>query len=307
MNERNENMPRVNIAFLYGRVLKSPILVKDKDTGVYNYSMMYLDVVRGLREVDDDVRYVRHDYPLVISRESELIETIEDFKENDIVLLKGTLSTKKIPKRSYCPNCTDEEGVATENTAYGNLVYITPIYIKKVAEFENKTDAIQHIVDNREVSNQIYVAGTLLKDPKFFTTKQGVQIAQYPVAINRKFIIRTDDPSIRTDYPVVKSYGEQARNDKAFLKYQSEIIVDGFLQARRVTRKCKCKACGNIYAWKDNSMELVPYEVEYLLNYLTPEDVEEERKMKVEQYKQMLFTNGLKDDIDEEEQSDDLI
>ena len=301
-------MPRHNIINLYGRVVKPPILARDNTTGVCNYSMVYLDVVRGLREVDDDVHYVRHDYPIIISREMNIIEVVEELKENDIVLLKGTISTKKIPKRSYCPNCKNEDGTSTENTAYGNLVYVTPIYMRKIMSFNSKEEAIQHIVDNREISNQIYMAGTLLKDPKFFTTKKGVQITQYPIAINRKFIIRTDDPSIRTDWPVVKSYGEQARNDKAFLKYQSEILVDGFLQARRVTRKCKCKSCNTLYTWQDNSMEIVPYEVEYLLNYLTPEDVEAERQMKVEQYKQMLFTSGLKEeDEDEDMQSDDLI
>ena len=35
------------------------------------------------------------------------------------------------------------------------------------------------IVNNREISNQAYVMGTLITEPKLFTTKRGIQITQY--------------------------------------------------------------------------------------------------------------------------------
>lgn len=300
-------MARQNIVFLYARVSKLPVLSKDKSTGELNYGMVYVDTVRGLREVDDDVRYVKHDYPLIISREKSILDNIMEWKENDIVFIKGAITSKKITKSSYCPECTDENGNALKNMSLGNLLYITPIYVKKMASYETKEDAVKDIVDNREISNQVYIVGTLLKDPKFYTTAKGVQITQYPIAINRKFTIRTDDPTIRTDYPMVKSYGEQARDDKTFLKYQAEVIVDGFLQARTVRRKQKCSCCEKIYEWKDNAMEIVPYDVEYVSGYLTKEDVERERQATVEAFKQMLFTSRLKEDIDEDEKSEDFI
>lgn len=299
-------MSRQNIAFMLARVRKAPSISKNLETGEYNHAMCYVDVVRSLRPIDDGVKFVKHDYPLIISREKEIIDEMETWEENSIIYLKGTLSTRKIVKASYCPKCEDEDGNATKNEYEGNLVYITPIYTKKIKDYDNKQEAIDHLINNREISNQIYILGTLLKDPKLITTKQGVQITQYPIAINRKFTIRTDDPSIRTDYPIVKSYGEQAREDKTYLKYQADVIIDGFIQARTLTRKCKCKKCGEIYEWKDHAMELVPYDVEYVSGYKTKEEAEEEYQHSIEEYKQMLFNSGFKDELDEELSSDDV-
>ena len=299
-------MSRQNIAFMLARVRKAPSISKNLETGEYNHAMCYVDVVRSLRPIDDGVKFVKHDYPLIISREKEIIDEMETWEENSIIYLKGTLSTRKIVKASYCPKCEDDDGNATKNEYEGNLVYITPIYTKKIRDYDNKQEAIDHLINNREISNQIYILGTLLKDPKLITTKQGVQITQYPIAINRKFTIRTDDPSIRTDYPIVKSYGEQAREDKTYLKYQADVIIDGFIQARTLTRKCKCKKCGEIYEWKDHAMELVPYDVEYVSGYKTKEEAEEEYQHSIEEYKQMLFNSGFKDELDEELSSDDV-
>ena len=164
-------MARQNIVFLYARVSKLPVLSKDKSTGELNYGMVYVDTVRGLREVDDDVRYVKHDYPLIISREKNILDNIMEWKENDIVFIKGAITSKKITKSSYCPECADENGNAFKNMSLGNLLYITPIYVKKMASYETKEDAVKDIVDNREISNQVYIVGTLVKlsfKPIFF-------------------------------------------------------------------------------------------------------------------------------------------
>ena len=298
-------MGRQNIVFLYGRVCKAPVISKIKETNEYNYGMVYLDAVRGYREIDDGVRFVKHDHPLIMSREKEIVDKMLEWKENTIVFVKGAITTTRMAKTSFCPDCTDEDGKPTRNESTGNLVYITPIYVEKVRDYDNKQQAIEDVIRNREISNQIYVLGTVLKDPKIITTKQGIQFSQYPIAINRKFTIRTDDPSIRTDWPIVKSYGEQARDDKSYLKYQAEVIIDGFLQARTITRKQKCKCCGKIYEWKDHAMELVPYEVEYVSGFKTTEEAEAEYNCKVDEYKQMLFDTAYKDDLDEDLKSDD--
>lgn len=299
-------MAKQNLIFLYGRVTKAPIISKDGETGEYNYGMLYVDVVRGLRSVGDDLKFVKHDRPLVMSREREIIDAMIGWKENDIVFIKGVVTSTKVPKSSYCPNCTDEDGNAVKNSTFGNLLYITPVFAEKAKSFDNKAEAVEDIVNHREISNQVYVYGTLLRDPKIITTAKKIQITQYPIAINRKFTIRTDDPSIKTDWPIVKSYGEQARDDKTFLKTGAEIIIDGFLQARTVTRKAVCKHCNSIYPWSDHAMEIVPYAVEYVNGFYTKEEVEAETQHTVEEYKQMLFNTGMKDELSEELQSDDL-
>lgn len=293
-------MARQNTVFLYARVSKVPKIDRNSETGEYNYGMMYVDVVRGPRDVGDDVNYPKHDHPLIISREKELLDKMAVLKENSIVYIKGVLSTKKMTKRSFCPNCTDEDGNARENLVEGNLVFVTPIYIEHVKDYLEKSEAVEDIVKNREISNQLYVIGDLLKDPKLVTTKKGLRFTQYPIAINRKYTIRTDDPSIKTDWPVVKSYGENALEDKMRLMYQSTVMIDGCLQARRVHRKKKCDFCGEEYTWDDNLMEIVPYAMEYLGEYKSDDDIEKERQQTAEEYRQMLF-DGYKDDITDKE------
>ena len=62
--------------------------------------------------------------------------------------------------------------------------------------------------------------------------------------MNRKFRIQTDPPEIKTDYPWVKSYGENAKEDKNRLRVGSEVYIDGCLQARSVQRHAFCgQAC----------------------------------------------------------------
>lgn len=300
-------MGRQNIAFLYARVSRAPVISRNAETGEYNYGMVYLDTVRSLRSVGDDIKYVRHDHPLVMSREKEILDQMEDWKENDIVFIKGVITSKTVMKSSFCPHCTDGEGNATRNTSKGNLVYITPIYVRKEASYgDDKKAAIEDIVNNREISNQIYVMGTLIRDPKIITTKRGIQITQYPIAINRKFTIRTDDPNIKTDWPIVKSYDEKAREDKIFLRYQAEVIIDGFLQARNITRRTKCEHCNEEYEWTDHCMELVPYDVEYVSGHRSEEEVEAEAQKSVEELKQMLFRPESQDDLDDDLKSDDI-
>ena len=302
-------MAKQNMAFLYGRVSKAPIINMNKETGEYLYGMVYVDTVRSLRHVDDDVRFVKHDHPLVMSREKEFIDMMREWKENDVVYIKGVVTSKSLNKASFCPGCKDENGNPVKNEVKGNLIYITPIYARKVAEYQDKNAAIEDVVKNREISNQVYAMGTLIRDPKMFTTKKHLRITQYIIAMNRKFKIRTDDQSITTDWPVVKSYGEMALDDKLRLRTGAEIYIDGFLQARTVTRKVKCRCCGKLYEFKDHAMEIVPYGIEYLTGYKSNDEIEAEKQMSIEQARQALFGHSdlFDDDKDEMLKSNDLV
>lgn len=299
-------MGRQNIVFIYARVHRDPQINKNAETGEYNFGTVYVDTVRGLRAVEDNIKYVKHDHPLIMAREKEILDEMSLWKENDIVIVKGVVTSKAIMKTSYCPHCHNDDGTPTANQVKGNLVYITPIFAERLKSYgEDKNAAITDIVDHREISNQIYCLGRLIKEPKLFTTKQGVQITQYPIALNRKFTIRTDDPNIRTDWPIVKSYGEKARDDKLYLQYESDVLIDGFIQARTVHRKMKCPVCGEEYEWADNSMELAAYDVEYVNGFKTREQVEAEAQRSVDELKQQLFDSGYKDDLDDILQSSD--
>lgn len=300
-------MARQNNVFLYGFIENKPRIILNKETHEPISAIGYIHVVRGVREAHDGKKYMKHDHPLIISFEPHVVQKMAEWEENDLVYVKGTIASKKMEKKSFCPNCTDEKGNATENSAPGLLVYVNPIFVKTMKECPNKETALKDVIKSREISNQAIIVGELFKDPSFFKTKNGLFVTQYQLVTDRKFRIRTDDPDIKKDWPWVKSYGEQAIEDKMRLREGSHVIIDGFVQERKVNRKTKCKCCGNIYPWQDRTMELVPFETEYVFGtYKTDKDLEEEKGQKAEEIRDALFNRFSGDEITEDMNTDDL-
>lgn len=230
-------MAKQNLAFLLGSVAKEVRVVKDRE-GRNLYAMAYINVARGLREVGDHRKYMKCDNPIIMTRDENMMAEIATWHHRDIVFVKGVIASKHIKKASYCEYCN------TKNSFPGALVYVNPIYVKKQAHFNTDEECLQYLADNREISNQIFVFGTLCRDPKKITPREGLTVTQYQIAMNRKFRIQTDPPEIKTDYPWVKSYGENAKEDRNRLRVGSVVYIDGCLQARSVQRHAFCgQAC----------------------------------------------------------------
>ncbi len=300
-------MGKQNFAYLYARVHSLPQIAMNEETGEYYYGMFYANVVRGKRSVGDNLHFIKHDKPLIMSKEKAILDQFKELQVNDIILLKGVVTSISLDKTTYCDCIDPETGSKTQNKTRGNVLYITPIHLLKIKSYgDDKQGAIQDIVDNSEISNQVSVVGTLITEPRLYTTKKGLQITQYALAINRKFLIRTDNPEYKTDWPIVKSYGEQARSDKVFLRQKAEVMIDGFLQARTVKRKTKCKCCGKIYEWDDHAMEIVPYATEYLVGQRSEEEVEAETHKTSEELKQELYDSLFSEEIQEGMASTDM-
>ena len=262
-------MSRHNLAFLTGAVIKAPIIHKN-DEGDILYGMCNLNVVRGYRDVGDNKNFMKSDNPIIMSREPAILQEMEKWNENDIVYIKGVIASKSIKKTSICQHC------GAKNTVDGTLVYINPIFAKQIKQFESSNEAISFLSSLREISNEVYVLGTLCRPPKKITPKEGLVVTQYQIALNRKYFIRTDPPEIKADYPWVKSYGENALEDRKRLKTGAKVFIDGCLQARAVQRHIVCEECGQKYDWKDRALEIVPYETEYICGYNTDEDLAEQ-------------------------------
>lgn len=306
-------MARQNLVFLLGCVAKAPRIVKKDDE--YLYAMVYVNVARGLRDVGDRRKYMKCDNPVIMTRDPACMKEIEKWSEHDAVYIKGMLACKKLRKASFCEYCH------TKNSLPGTLVYVNPIFCEKVGHLETDEECLQYLASHREISNQAYIYGTLCRDPKKMVSKEtNLTITQYQVALNRKFRIRTDPPELKTDYPWVKSYGQNAIEDKKRLHVGSEVIVDGCLQARSVQRHAICGqeigddgkpmfygngepvlrqdekgnpiGCGKEYTWKDRAMEIVPYDTEYVCNYYDDEEIEENER------KRMLQSLGDKARLD---------
>lgn len=288
---------RHNHVSLLGIVEKKPRIDKDEATGVYKQGLGMLKIIRGSRDVGDHRTTSKYDSPFLWSFDPNMVEQMDKWEEGDAVLVKGTINTKAIQKSSWCKHCN------AKNLSAGIIVYVTPIHILKVNHLKSDNDILHFLKDNEEISNSVQVIGTVVREPKKLTPIIGLLVTQYQIALNRKKMIPTDPPEIRTDYPWVKSYGDNATSDKLRLHVGSEIYIDGCLQARNIMRHATCAECGQEYEWKDNAMEIVPFATEYLTNFYSDEDIAEMENQKMEQAMQDVFRkkNSSSDEISEED------
>ena len=91
------------------------------------------------------------------------------------------------------------------------------------------------------------------------------------------------------------------------LRYQSEIMADGYLQARKLIRKFKCDKCNSFSKFEDISMEIVSIGgTEYVSNFKTKEDIQREFNKTVEEINNELMKKGYNDTLTEDEISEDI-
>ena len=261
-------MARHNYVFLYGIVTKYPKIITD----VFCYFLRghcMLTTVRGERSVDDDTMgNFKYDCPIILTKNEQLIYEMSTWHENDMVEVKGTISTKDIKRTTTCKHC------GHQNSKLGVLLYITPIYTSAIERNLTKEQCFELLRKKCEISNECIVAGNVCNDPQFYKHPNGLCQTQYQIALNRKFRVKEDPPEIKTDFPWVKSQGTGAESDAKFLMKGSSVLIDGMIQTREFMQKTVCEECGQEYEWPDQAMEIVPYCTEYLLNCRSAEEIE---------------------------------
>lgn len=272
-------MPKHNEVRLKGPVIK--VTLEDREDGTQEIKVV-MGVIRGYRNVGDGREKVKIDHPIIMSRNKDMIYEMATWSRNDIVEVKGAITSRTLNKQSICPFCKQI------NVTEGLSVYIEPIFVEKIFKLENDAASIQYLNTIREVSNEAKVFGNLCRDPKKVKIKNGPTVTQYPLAVPRKYTIREDPPSVDTDFPWVKVYGQNAIDDRNRLKINSTVFIDGLIQTRSINRKADCQFCSKRYEWKDRALELIPYETEYISNYYTEDEaVENEKKRKEQRLKSL--------------------
>lgn len=271
-------MAKHNLVNLYGTVSGVPKIFKNETTGEYVTAYCPVTVIRGTRESGTDgISDIRYDNPVILSGNPRIIEEMATWELNDMVEIKGVVTTRNITKKTKCPHCNEVNRI--EGCM---LTFITPIYAATRETGISKETSIQLLKRHIEVSNQVSLIGYLVNDPDYYRTQFGVDITQYPIAVNRKFRIKDDDPANKTDYPWIKSFNTIARADAKALKRGALIFVDGMIQTRDVKRKSVCSYCENEFEWADSAVEIVSYANEYLRDFNTQADIEEKQEKEAE-------------------------
>lgn len=255
-------MAKENTVLLYGRIERMQI--PKNDEGKWTRATFN---VRTLRRPILGADKLSYDIPLVLTKNPILIDQIikEEIGSNTMVEIKGVLCTLEVIKSSNCSHCK------TKNSVKGNLTFVNPIYIEKREVDVDDEHFLEIIRKKTEVSNDVKVIGNLCADPKYYESAIGGRYAQFQLAVNRKYRILEQPEYIKTDYPIVKTYGEQAYQDSMGLHTGSTIYIDGALQTRNFLRTTVCEHCGCEYEWNSAATDIVPYSIEYLANCVYPE------------------------------------
>lgn len=141
----------------------------------------------------------------------------------------------------------------------------------------------------KEVSNQALIVGTVVSTPEMIPGSK-FPCCRFRLGVDRKYFIKTQG-DIHADYPWVYSYAQEAERDFKYLQKGSLILVDGFIQNRRVKSNMQCQNCGIIYQYEDAATEFVPYSVEFLSDYLTDADIAYKDAMEQQQAINQVLKN----------------
>lgn len=272
-------MAQHNMVHLFGVVQTEPTVRIDDETQKPQEAILYLLVVASSRKYEGSGGNPQPELTPVRIRATlpETVSTVASLHENDVVVLKGVLSTRNVNKQIVCKNCgrpyavrskKKESGQENQGEDEGNgmLTYVTPIALDVCRTHLTEEEAQKYLFQVREMSNEVQLIGNLCADPQPW---EDGKVTAYQLGVNRKFYQKTDDPSVNADYPFIRSYGLQAENDIEALSKGSLVLVDGFLKMRYFDRQNTCPYCGATRSWTDYCLEVVPYSVEYLLNYKT--------------------------------------
>lgn len=193
----------------------------------------------------------RIDTPSVLAYASTFDKT-RGLQNGDFAIIKGIVGTSDVKRGFICPAC--------HNHIIFDAITTNVILIDAV-----KLTGQHNLEDFKEMSNVVYILGTLCRDIKLQTLRSGVKNAQYQMAVNRKLNVR-EQPERWTDYPFISSLGEQAEQDYMRMEEGSQCFINGGLQTRTIVRAYKCPDCNNIIQAQEEIMEVCPYNVEYLNN-----------------------------------------
>ena len=256
-----------------------------------------LDVFKG----ENSPEYVPENIT-VFFRDEEQIWELSQMKPSvgDMMEVYGTLITRPYFYRTPCTSM-EEDIPKDDNVIYvqGVMTVVRPLFFRVTERREEsgyediKThkDEIEEwgrnlTLDRIAISNSIHIIGNLCADPHpLFTSDRGVDICTYQIATSRSIYIPEEPPAQDTDFPWVRSFGEDAVKDSEILKRGSLVHIDGFLQARfNYEQYINCRdlefmcpfykkstdfvpdnaPCGKKFIHKNQNgvLEIVPYEID---------------------------------------------
>lgn len=261
-------MSRENTFRGYGCVADLPEIIRN-DEGKYVRGAVHLAVIRSERyseENDCDDR-IMYDCPIIISVDEDIIKKMAKLKLYDTVEVEGMFVTKKVPRKTYCPSC------GQVNTITCMLSFVMPTFLIKRGSGYTKDQSIAEVMENRPISNNISFIGNLCNDVNYFHEGK-IQTSVFQIAVERRLFVTADLPENRTDFPIIRTYGKQAKKDSICIHKGTLIHVDGYLHTRTFMRKVTCEACKEEYETSSTTTETIPIMIQYLNKFTDPNEAQ---------------------------------
>ncbi len=263
-------MARQNDVWLYGAVSSEPMIARDINGNAVR-GMLRVSVLRSTRKSGEKTptENLVWDYPLVLSVDADIVNKMSKLKKYDVVEIAGSFVRAKISKNKSCPTC------GKINSIESTLYFVNPTFIAKRNEKDlTEYEAAAIIQDNRDISNHISVLGNLCNDVNYYENGN-IKSSVYQIGTERKRFITADDPAVRSDFFIVRTFGHNAKMDNICLHKGSMVAIDGYLHSKKFDRVTNCVDCETDFTWEDSTMEIVPYVIEYLAGFTDPEEAQQ--------------------------------
>ena len=295
-------MPRANSVFCVG-IVSAFVSEKRNSSGEVVQAALPIISIHGIRSYGEkhltgdihssDIENKGYDTIWIMTKDPETIKQMQECLPYDVVQCKGVLRViSQYKKKVFCPDC------GAKHAYYSTLTTIYPIYFERrerlsakygIKDFDEsftqevqkplRKEAHQYLKNRLEISNSVLLTGVISKEPELYCRESDGQLMlTFPVAVMRKFRIPDDDADVDVDFPFVKVYGGQAKEQDGLLHAKNVITIDGFLMTRNIARKVECEECGSQYKIEEQVCEVVPYDIEWIredvseLNFITEKD-----------------------------------
>ena len=277
-----ENLVRNNYVYLLGRLESSVSLKQNEIDHTYTEAVFYLSVCRR--------GYTNHSISNSLTQEQEvhfesirvkstdsilLRERMAHLSLGSIVLIKGTLRSKKAMNLIRCPICS-YKGVSSSICVEIDPIDFLVLYSNKNQAIDKKT-AFDFLKKYDEIGNNGEFWGRLIKEPSFFENKES--------SIHKKTMATFELSNTQMEYPIARIYGKQAeeikkiQEDERHLQENDSVYIEGAIVSK--PKQMRCPKCQNIIMDFNGHTEIHCYSLEF--PNLTTKKKDVDKKIEIEE------------------------
>ena len=236
-------MARWDEVTLYGQLAEAPLAYRAQQTedGELLRVIAKLTVLRGIRKFGAYDQRQKLDVLSVMSGVEKDMKEMLKWDQGDMVLVRGQLITQNHAKHCRCEYCGHVQAYP------GYTAYINPIFVYKIKSGYDPEKGLIDLRRWKEVSNRITAVGTATADPSIHLHEtSGTWISSYKLKIDRKVRVREDAEENHCDFPVVKSYGDNAVMDHDLIRAGSLVLWTACSSPEPMTGSSRVRHAGQL-------------------------------------------------------------